>query len=271
MRTLAVGATRAKLISKMIALSLNSSPCRLLEELWSWRTKLNKPMAPTTMFGYLTAVKVASTVINQSVPAPVFRRHIRRCKKLLALHIRKRAVPLEFAALKDIISGYWSEPVVRHAILLCWGLALRLGNLTKILNKDITVISDTLVRIRVRGFKGSDLGLSNKYRWVQTQGIFAPLMYRFRQASQKDPDEVFLPVSRSRMVYALKDYDDELSAHSVRRGAAQHLADKGHSMAEIQQLLDHKSLEMTEIYIDPTVAQPHVRRALRTLAALARA
>lgn len=271
MRTLAVGATRAKLISKMILLSLQSSPLEVMDDVWRWKTKAGKQLAPTTMFGYFTAIKVASNVINIVIPTLPYKRHLRSCKKDLALHERKRAIPLEFADLKEILSDLTIEPEVRHAILFCWGLALRLGNLTKILNRDIQVMSDTLVRIRVRGLKGSDLGLSNKYRWVETRGLFVPLMYRFRQAALREPDSPFLSISRARMVYALKNFDNDLSAHSVRRGAAQHLANKGFSMAKIQALLDHKSIAMTEIYIDPTRQQPHVGRALRNLAALARA
>ena len=254
----------------MIVLCQSSSPLEVLDDLWKWKTKTGNQMAPTTLFGYITAVKVAANVLDLVIPHLAFKRHIRRCKKALALHDRKRAFLLSFADLTEIVGDLTVAPEVRMALLLCWGLALRLGCLENILNRDIMVISRDLVRIRVRGFKGADLGLSNKYRWVRTRGVFAPLLYRFQHASLKDPNSPFLPVSRSRMVYALKNFDKRLSAHSVRRGAAQHLANKGFSMKKIPLLLDHKSIAMTEIYIDPTRQQPHVGRALRNLAALAR-
>ena len=255
----------------MCNLLLVKSVAQLLDELWLWRTKTGKPLAPTTMFGYLTAVKVASQLVpDRTIPALIFRRHIRRCKKALALHERKRAVPLKFRDLQQILSDTTIDPPTRRAILLCWGLALRLGNLVKILNKDIKLVGKDLVQIRVRGLKGADLGLSNKYRFLHLTGIFAPLRRLFEHAQTADQNLPLLSVSRAQMVYAMKGYDQTLTAHSVRRGAAQHLANKGLSMRRIQQVLDHKSLEMTEIYVNPSARQPHVLRALSSVRFLSR-
>lgn len=270
-KSLAVNPTRAKLIAKMCERLLVSSSEELLDELWTWRTKTGKSLAPTTMFGYLTAIKVASQLVpNRLIGGLVFRRHIRRCKKALALHERKRAIPLKFRDLQQILSDATINPATRRAILLCWGLALRLGNLEKIKNKDIKFIGKDLIRIRVRAMKGADLGLSNKYRFLHLSGIFAPLKRLFQQALDLDPDLPLLAISRQQMVYALKGYDKSLASHSVRRGAAQHLASKGISMSRIQQVLDHKTVLMTEIYINPCVRQPHVRRALASARCLSR-
>ena len=260
-RRLAVSAGRARVILRarafLIRFGRAGAPANVLKA----KNRDGATAAPTTRFGLLTALGVAARAWDLPLCPFAFRRAKRALKKELALFIRKQARPLKRKLLRKILRHPETQPIVRKSLALIWVLALRVGNLGKITNADVHFLKVDEVpfaRVRLRGLKGWDLGMSNCIRFVPLVGLAAVHRHDVRCASSRPPTAPFLDVSPSAIVKRLKAFDPQHSGHSPRRGAATFLANRGLSKLKISEILMHKNVAMTRLYVDPAPRQREV-------------
>ena len=220
---------------------------------------------PTTKLGELTALKVAAGLAGVTLHKIKFKRAIRTVKKQLALHTRKRAWPLSLTDLKSIVKNIKYRYETRLAVLFAWALGLRLGTLLKIRCGHITLLNKrTVCRVKVVAWKGQDLGDENRYKFFPLTGLFRHLRQFLLKASLRHKRLLIFSRATPRRVFRiLRDRNLLYSGHSVRRGAAQHLAEMGFSETKIQHFLLHKAISSTRVYIDPSLAQKKTQQELR--------
>jgi integrase len=137
-------------------------------------------------------------------------------------------------------------------------------DLTVLQWKDVTLCTADVYRLRFRGLKGSEIGSRLHFRFVKLQGLLTVLRPLLSTVHSRPPDEyVFDTVTRARFVYALKREDPDYTGHSLRRGCATHLANKGVSIKRISEHLGHKDINTTRLYIAPTAGQRESRETMR--------
>ena len=231
-------------------------------DLLLWKTRLGEPLAPTTLFGYTTALFVASDLVGLSPPAWEKRRAKRVIDKRLATHTRKQAFPIKIGALKALLRDTRVHIEVRRAALLAWLLGLRAGLVNTILVRHVVPAGSSHFRFRIVGRKGHDLGTQNVAVFLRRRGLASSLWGFLGRASRRNPDEPLLAVSAARLVRALRLHCPTASGHSLRRGAAQHLARAGASMNQIRLFLGHKFLSTTRVYVDTWPRQREVKKAM---------
>jgi integrase len=266
-RDLAVTLSRAKVICSMIDRLRVASPIQLMNDIiHKWKTKKGTPLAPTSCLTLVTAAKVAATYTQREVDKWEYKRIERTIKKRLATHIRRQARPMSKQELRRLRDSPDISPLVKAAIVFSWVLALRCGDLKHIKGKDVTVFKSNIpcgqpavIRIRARGLKGSEHGKPAHFRWIPREGLARSIWAMLKNA-RATPTRPIFDVSTARMVKALKTVAQDLSGHSVRRGAATHLANIGTPMSSIQKLLGHSHIWVTRMYVEPAPRQPEARK-----------
>jgi integrase len=261
---LAVGEKRAKVIRQMMSHLRKTDPISLatsIEE--KWRTRRGTRMKPSTVLTYVTAVQVAANVMNLESDKWAWRRVMRGIKKRLSLHVPKQAVPMRRAELKAVINHPRVATDVKKTIAFMWLLALRFGDLPKIQKMDVSAFKDRM-RIRCRGLKGYEMGRTAHFRWLPLNGVAKVIWPNLVQATRSHfPKAPIFKASRSRVLRALRLVNPSLSTHSIRRGVATHLADRGHRMSSISKFLGHANVEVTRKYVQPRPSQPEAKSMLR--------
>ena len=186
-KQLAVSAGRARLIRVMLVrlLAAHNPEEVTFYVLHRVVARTGRPTKPTTKFGELTALKVAAGLAGVTLDKLVFRRALRRVKKQLALHVRKKAPPLPFPILKKLMGKKKIPRETRLGILFAWALGLRLGTLRKIRCGHLVFLKNqTVCRVRVVAWKGHDLEEENLYKFFPLTGLFRQLRpFLVRRAS----------------------------------------------------------------------------------------
>ena len=202
-----------------------------------------------------------------------WRRIMRGLKIELAEHIARRAVPITKGAVLRAIKHPSTPKVVGDAMAFAWLLGLRAADLLKIQEQDVTVfkrrLMGTSIQIRARGLKGYENARASHFRWLTKHGLARRIWQTLKAAAKTRRQVPIFPVSRRRIVTCLKRIDPLLGAHSIRRGVATMLADKGTPMRSIQKFLGHASIEMTRRYIDPRPHQPEAKRMIQLMRRIA--
>jgi len=229
----------------------------------SWKTRFGKPLAPTTLFGMMTALLVAAGLADVSPPPWEKRRAKRVIDKLLATHVRRQAPPFTPKLVRRVFRNTTVDMDVRRAVVFAWLLGLRAGTVRMIRVQDVQPAGKKHLRIRLVAFKGSDLGTGNVVTFVKNEGLMTRLWTPVsRSLRENDPESPLFNVSPGKIVAALKKEMPTATGHSLRRGAAMTLARCGVSLLKISRFLNHKSVETTKIYIDPFPKQREVRAIL---------
>ena len=235
----------------------------IVRQVRSARTRQGTPIAPTTTMSLLTAIPVAIQLVEQRVHRTFeLRRAIRATKMEIALHIKKQALPLTLPHIRSIASDTTVHAKVRKAIIAAWVIALRYSDLGKVQRKDVSLIHQRrrwLLKVRLRGVKGAQLGKPAHVRFVPLKGISRTLKF----FGEGDPNERIWQVPVARFKAALRKQNKQYSLHSPRRGAALFLANHGVSVTAISHHLGHSSVETTRHYIDPSPQQVECRCQIR--------
>lgn len=234
-----------------------------------WRTKSGHLLRPTTRISILSALTRGFEEVTGS-PAPI-KKEFRLAKRDLLRHIRRQAVPLTKEHLRRVLRDTSTSMSTRRAILFCWLLALRAGDLRHIQRKDVVNRPELLTHlhndaiIRMRGVKGSRPGARGYYRILPLVGLASQLKRIILR--QTPTSGLVFETTRTQIVRALKKIDPQYSAHSIRRGAATFLATAGVSTRHIRDHLGHQTTDSTRIYIAPNPNQKDLKRraAMATL------
>ena len=268
-KLLAVGEPRAKVVrlmaSLMSSLSL-SEVTRVAQDILTWRRKDNRSiLKPTTQLSYFTALIVAATTLSgvHFGRDPVIRRIEKSIKAAMLLHVRKQALPLDWEDLQAILSDSRISPVLRHTIRFLWLLGLRLGDLKHILPSDFswqTGPDGPILLVRCRGFKGQCPGARSYWRFLAVKGQPSSFVKFLLEASSARGTEPVFTASWAAVVAALRTRRPHYTSHSIRRGVATFLADRGYSITAIRDHLGHATVKSTRQYVIPRAGQTDVAR-----------
>ena len=251
-KLLAVGEPRAKVIRQMASLlsavSL-SEVTRVAQDLLTWRRKDNRSiLKPTTQLTYFTALIVAATTLS-GIPFgrdPVIHRIEKSIKAAQLLHVRRQALPLGWEDLLAILSDSRISP----------DLSWQKGP------------DGPLLLVRCRGFKGQCPGARSYWRFLAVKGQPYSFVKFLLEASAARGTEPVFTASWAVVVAALRTRQPHYTAHSIRRGVATFLADRGFSITAIRDHLGHATVKSTRQYVIPRAGQADViRRAKISLGA----
>lgn len=273
-KRLSVGLSRSTQVVKMAeelrldteAASRGERRSGILDRLFTWRnTHTKKLLSPTYIFCLITAAKVAAKLLELDFKMVmpdefVWRRAKRRAKKAMALYRPHRAYPLTLKSLKLILEKTTCGQM-RASLWTAWQMGLRIGSLKKITAHRIRVDEKRKAwSVRVVGWKTGDLGLQNR---VKVAALHRHNRYYVEKAHQMNKHDRVFPTSAARIIAHLKRFNPRYSGHSVRRGAATHLASKGVSLRKISLFLLHKHVDVTRLYIKQSFAQLASRKEVR--------
>jgi len=234
----------------------------LLGQLLSWRSRSGRPLAPTTLLNYASAIQSGIFVVSnlQMNNFPKWRLLRQQLRKHRLRHVLKQATPMMLRQLRVLLTDIKTPLQIRLAVLTAWGTGMRISDLFHLEGRDVTLIGRALL-LRLRGAKMTAPGGRGHWRWIPLTGIYGRLLNFFAGRSFLRHEKVFDFPSR-RILRALKRIDPKLSLHSVRRGVATTLANHGISMLRIRNFLGHSQLTSTRLYVQPTPTQREARQTL---------
>jgi hypothetical protein len=269
-RTLAVTIRRARLIQEMGRKLLASSGGRpptqdqadaLARNLWT-----NSP-SPNTVATRSSALGVAFLLLTgRPAGGTAWKREARRTRQAKALFCAAQAPPAKEREIREVLRDTRVRHKTRQAIALMWALGLYEPR-----PADVVKRKGPLVLLRFRGLKGQlSMPTRGRFKWLLCRGLASILLPLFRRdklakaLAEAPSTPFFRDISRGMAVNALKRVNPKLSAHSVRRGVATHLANRGWSMERLALLLGHASPDTTRLYVQPARGQPE-SKALRRM------
>jgi integrase len=231
----------------------------MIEFMSTWRRRsTGEPLAPTTQLSQFTGLNVASTLLMRTLTNHdkfVLKREKRRIDKLLAQYSPKRAYPLKLPLLKEMLGA--AKVDMRMHLHVAWIMGLRLGTLEKI---HKIILHRTTFQTPIAGWKGRDLALQNKHKFAPLNAELRQFFKRRRLQLQSAPiGTPIFNIKPAAIIRYMKTFDNRLSGHSPRRGAARHLSNLGVPLARIKDFLTHKSENSTRLYVDPSPSQPEAR------------
>jgi len=185
---------------------------------------------------------------------------------------RKLPVVLSRAEVRQVL-GAVEHPVRRVALTTIYALGLRLG---EALALEADQIDGTRLIVWVRDGKGrKDRGvplprpvLDRLRRYWKTERPASETKLLFVPASGTGPFHATTLQKTFSAALADSGVRKKASIHTLRHSYATHLLEAGISVRTIQQLLGHKSLKTTEVYMH--VTQPGIERVQETLDRLMR-
>jgi integrase/recombinase XerD len=230
-----------------------------LRRMKSWRSSSGEPVTPWTVFGYLTSVRAFYAFLEKKglvLANPARELVLRKPERL------PRALSGEDARRLMAAPPHWGAvgPRDRAILEVLYGTGIRLGECVRL---DLQDVDPREGRLFVRNGKG------RKDRVVPLVGqAFAALDHYLREvrhALVRDPREqaVFLSAIGTRLSATMlqrqvKQYGKALglrvTPHMLRHSCATHLLHHGADVRQIQQLLGHRALETTALYLKVDVS-----------------
>jgi integrase/recombinase XerD len=225
----------------------------------SWRSRRGEPVAPWTVFGYLTCVRAFFAFLEKrglTLANPACELLLRKPERL------PRALSEEDARRLMAAPPYWGAvgPRDRAILEVLYGTGIRLGECVRLDLQDVALQEG---RLLVRNGKGK------KDRVVPLVGQALAALDQYlrgiRHALVRDPGEqaVFLSAIGTRLSATMlqrqvKQYGKALglrvTPHMLRHSCATHLLHHGADVRQIQQLLGHRALETTALYLKVDVS-----------------
>lgn len=266
-KALSIGKARAKVVQRMLSYLPEISALeatKLALETSTWRTRRGTLLKPTARLNLLSALSSGfAAVTGRTLHTPGFKRAVRDAKAGLRTHIRKQAVPLQQNHLQTVLADTGVKKHIRDAIRFCWCLGLRAGDLEHIRRSDVLnqaglAVGEKTAIIRMRGVKGMTPGARGYYRFLPLYGLALPLrkcLVNFRGVKGR-----LFKATRPQIVAALRRTDPRYTGHSLRRGVATLLAERGASTKQIRDHLGHQTSKSTRLYIQPSAAQRDAKR-----------
>jgi site-specific recombinase XerD len=230
-----------------------------LQRMKSWRSRSGELVTPWTVFGYLTSVRAffaflekKGLVLGNPARDLVLRKPMRLPRALSEEEVRRLMTA----------PPYWGAvgPRDRAVLEVLYGTGIRLGECVRLDLQDVDLREG---RLLVRNGKG------RKDRVVPLVGQALAALDRYvrevRHALLRDPREpaVFLSAIGTRLSATMlqrqvKRYGKPLGVrvtpHVLRHSCATHLLQHGADVRQIQQLLGHRALETTALYLKVDVS-----------------
>lgn len=227
-----------------------------------YRDELKQTHKPATVHGYLIAVKLFFQWTEQKGSYPDIAKHI----KSGAVDMYHKKDPLTSKQAAKVLETIDSENAAGlrdyALIALMMTTALRTQSIILANIGDIKTLGEqTVLYYQGKGHeekndfvKLSEPVLKAIQRYLQTRGAeLSPELPLFASAAHRNSGERMTTRSISRIVKnALKAAgleSDRLTAHSLRHTAATLAMINGASLQEVQQLLGHKSINITMVYL----------------------
>jgi site-specific recombinase XerD len=231
----------------------------------SWRTRSGEPVSPWTVFGYLTSVRCFFAFLEKKglvLANPARELRLRKPERL------PRALSEDEARRLMAAPPYWGAvgPRDRAILEVLYGTGIRVSECVRLDLQDVALREGQLL---VRNGKG------RKDRVVPLVGQALLALDRYlrevRHALVRHPREqaVFLSAIGTRLSPVMLErqvrrYGQALgmraTPHVLRHSCATHLLRHGADVREIQQLLGHRALETTALYLKVDVA--HLAKVL---------
>jgi site-specific recombinase XerD len=230
-----------------------------LRRMRSWRSRSGEPVSPWTVVGYLTSVRAFFAFLEKKgliLGNPAQGLLLRKPQRL------PRALSEEDA--RRLMAGppYWGAvgPRDRAILEVLYGTGIRVAECVRLDLQDMALQEGQLL---VRNGKGK------KDRVVPLVGQALLALDRYlrevRHALVRDPREqaVFLSAIGTRLSpvtlqYQVRRYAKALglraTPHVLRHSCATHLLRHGADVRQIQQLLGHRALETTALYLKVDVS-----------------
>jgi site-specific recombinase XerD len=225
-----------------------------LQRMKSWRSRSGELVMPWTVFGYLTSVRAFFAFLEKKglvLGNPARELVLRKPERL------PRALSEDDARRLMAVPPYWGAvgPRDRAILEVLYGTGIRLGECVRLDLQDVDLREG---RLLVRNGKG------RKDRVVPLVGqALAALDHYLREvrhALVRDPREqaVYLSAIGTRLSATMlqqhvKRYGKSLglrvTPHVLRHSCATHLLHHGADVRQIQQLLGHRALETTALYL----------------------
>ena len=180
--------------------------------------RAGKPIKASSALSLATALSAGLALHGIFLATdPVYKGMLRNLKKRKALDVPFRAPPLPLHLLKRVLADAKIPAPHRTQIALMWAGALRWKDLSRLRRHDFNFLPSGF-SIRLRGAKGAET--------LPARKKFFPYVGRLRLVADLVKNN-WVPLSRQQCVRHLRRHFPIATAHSIRRGAATHLANKG--------------------------------------------
>lgn len=238
-----------------------------LQKLLTFKAKSGRELAPTTQMNMTSALRSGLSLISAKYKASDFLPTTRYIAKRLNSWVRRQAAPMSITEVHTMLRLPGTSPKLRARVALTWCLGLRVSDVKHLRKNDVLTCSKTQgLLLRLRGAKGARPGTESYYRACPLTGQIAHHVYVYlRSVDRKSDAPLFAGSSFDQVRRLIKRVNKNLSCHSIRRGAATHLALEGRSTEFIRQFLGHAHLSTTRLYIQPDLRMKDYRRKLRLL------
>ena len=230
-----------------------------LRRMRSWRSRSGEPVSPWTVVGYLTCVRAFFAFLERKgliLTNPARELRLRKPERL------PRALSEDEARRLMGAPPYWGAvgPRDRAILEVLYGTGIRVSECVRLDLQDVALREGQLL---VRNGKG------RKDRVVPLVGQALLALDRYlrdvRHALVREPREqaVFLSAIGTRLSSVMLErqvrrYGKALgiraTPHVLRHSCATHLLRHGADVRQIQQLLGHRALETTALYLKVDVA-----------------
>ena len=230
-----------------------------LRRMRSWRSRSGEPVSPWTVVGYFTSVRAFFAFLERKgliLANPARELLLRKPERL------PRALSEDEARRLMAVPPYWGAvgPRDRAILEVLYGTGIRVAECVRLDLQDVALQEG---RLLVRNGKG------RKDRVVPLVGQALAALDRYlreiRHALVRDPRQqaVFLSAIGTRLSFVMlerqvKRYGQAVglraTPHVLRHSCATHLLRHGADVREIQQLLGHRALETTALYLKVDVS-----------------
>ena len=179
---------------------------------------------------------------------------LRAARKRSPLDSVRRARPITPAEMARAAR----VPKIGDTVRLLWLSASRHGDLPAMSAITWNRGEQTVIQLKFSGHKSDTFGVRAVSKWIPWPQQSAAKVVRNINSRRM--------ASYRTVLKALKQVSPELTVHSIRRGAALCLADRGWSMVDIQLITGHTPTQDPMLavrrYVDASLAQPEAKKCL---------
>ena len=174
-------------------------------------------------------------LISQSQLVRDYRQALKRGGALLS---DRQAKPALFSQVQAVLDRL-PMGVLRLAIALCWAGAARASDVLRLRRQELVIRSDSSIQVHWTKTK------SDPYQLGHFSGVLRPqeTNFLFAHLSSLNPQDQLKVISDE-----LKKTCQELTSHSLRRGAVQHLVGREVDLEMIPQLTRHSDVNAVVRY-----------------------
>ena len=189
--------------------------------------------------------RISNIRIAESQLLQDYRRSLRRAGALVPSSQARPAQPAEVSAALE----REQQPLRRLAIAMCWVTAGRASDVLRLKKSEVHIREDGIVAVHWHETKGDPFKLGRFTGHHLPDDLTAVL--RDRLTALTDPHALLFRscITSSHIGKALQRVNKDLTSHSLRRGAAQHLIRQKVPLDELRFLTRHESTDTLVRYV----------------------